>query len=222
MEINLKTIDEFFDRVQLVVSHILRFSIFLALGYFLLKGNWELAFLCFVGGSLSFLPAMIERNYKIMLPLELEFLFAVFIYGSIFLGEVFGYYNKFWWWDIFLHSLASIILGIIGFVILYVLQAQKLLKANFFVIVMFSFCFAVALGAVWELFEYFMDSAFGFNMMKEGLVDTMQDLISDCLGALLVSVLGYFYLRHRDAWMIKEMVVKFVKENPQLISKKRK
>jgi hypothetical protein len=40
-----------------------------------------------------------------------------------------------------------------------------------------------------------MDSLFGINMQKSGLPDTMWDLIVDALGALLVSIVGYFYLR---------------------------
>ncbi|NLC76313.1 MAG: hypothetical protein GX750_01650, partial [Clostridia bacterium] len=56
----------------------------------------------------------------------------------------------------------------------------------------FSFCFAVAMGAVWEIYEYFMDQVFGFNMQRGSLDDTMTDLILDTVGAALFAVLGYF------------------------------
>ena len=60
----------------------------------------------------------------------------------------------------------------------------------------FSFCFAIALGALWEIFEFAMDSFFGFNMQKTGLRDTMWDMIVNTVGALIASISGYVYLRY--------------------------
>ncbi|MDZ7684118.1 MAG: hypothetical protein U5O39_03165 [Gammaproteobacteria bacterium] len=67
---------------------------------------------------------------------------------------------------------------------------------------MFSFMFAVGVGALWEIFEFAMDSIFGLDMQKamlgdpSGLTDTMWDLILDALGALTISTIGYGDLRH--------------------------
>ena len=35
-----------------------------------------------------------------------------------------------------------------------------------------SFCTAMTVGAMWEVFEYGMDQGFGLNMQKSGLDDT--------------------------------------------------
>ena len=55
-------------------------------------------------------------------------------------------------------------------------------------IAVFAFCFALALGAVWEIYEFTMDSVFGTNMQKymldngtaligqAALQDTMKDI----------------------------------------------
>ena len=63
-------------------------------------------------------------------------------------------------------------------------------------IAVFAFCFALALGAVWEIYEFTMDSVFGTNMQKymldngtaligqAALQDTMKDIIVDAIGAL--------------------------------------
>src|SRR3989338_5360611 len=74
---------------------------------------------------LTFIPSFIERNYKLNLPTEFELLVVIFISSSLFLGEVKKFYLKFWWWDIFLHSMYAMILGFIGFLIVYILYTEK-------------------------------------------------------------------------------------------------
>ena len=71
----------------------------------------------------------------------------------------------------------------------------------------FAFCFALACGAVWEIYEYLMDGLLHMNMQhfavedgtpllgRAALLDTMKDLIVDALGALVIAVIGYFPLR---------------------------
>src|SRR5690606_30887329 len=96
-----------------------------------------------------------------------------------------------------LHGASGFLLGILGFLLVYVLNEKEEIgldmKPGF--VALFAFVFAVALGALWEIFEFAMDSAFGLNMQKSGLVDTMWDLIVDTAGALVMAVLGYGYLR---------------------------
>ena len=86
----------------------------------------------------------------------------------------------------------------------------------------FAFIFAVAVGAIWEIFEFSMDSIFGLRMQKSmlgddsGLTDTMWDLIVDTIGAFLISVLGWWYM-HSDADSFIEVLIrKFIARNPQL------
>jgi len=143
---------------------------------------------------LTFFPAMIKRNYKIHLPIEIEATIVLFIFTGLYLGEVHDYYTLFWWWDVMLHSISGIVLGFIGFLILFVLYDQGKIKARPSTIALFSFCFAVALGTVWEITEFSIDIFIGPYMQK-GPVDTMGDLILDTGGALITSILGYLYLK---------------------------
>jgi hypothetical protein len=62
---------------------------------------------------------------------------------------------------------------------------------------LFSFCFALSLGALWEIFEFGMDSFLDLGMQKNSLVDTMWDLIVDTVGAAVVSLSGYFYVKYK-------------------------
>ena len=96
-----------------------------------------------------------------------------------------------------LHTLSGVIIGAIGFSLVYIFNTEEnvAIKLSPLFVAIFSFCFATSMGALWEIYEFFMDSIFGLNMQKSGLVDTMWDLIVDALGALVMSVLGYLYLK---------------------------
>ena len=83
----------------------------------------------------------------------------------------------------------------------------------------FAFCFAVAMGATWEVFEFVMDQLFGFNMQKSGLMDTMSDLIVDVFGALIGSLAGYAYLKGRQAAGLQRLIGEFIERNPRYFSK---
>jgi hypothetical protein len=79
----------------------------------------------------------------------------------------------------------------------------------------FAFTFAVTLGSLWEIFEFTMDGAFGINMQKSGLIDTMSDLIVNAGGALLISLLGYAYLKKigKESFL-ERWIDRFIEENP--------
>lgn len=208
------------DRIQLTISYILRATLIIGIISGALKENWLSLFLAASALLLTFLPSLIERNYKIYLPIEFEFIVVAFVYASLFLGEVHSYYNLFWWWDVVLHSTAGITFGFLGFLIMYVLYREGKIQTSPVLIALFSFSFAVAIGAVWEIFEFAMDSMFRLNMQRSGLVDTMWDMIVNASGAFLTSIIGYFYVKGGDSLLFNRLVNKFIKENPKMFAQK--
>src|SRR5690606_29339335 len=108
------------------------------------------------------------------------------------------------------------------------------LETNFKLMAVLAFCFAVALGALWEIFEFFMDSAFNLNMQKArdlelvydefdtrlGVIDTMVDLILNSIGAGIASIAGYFYLKGGEVPVFHRFVRRFESENPGLFEEK--
>jgi hypothetical protein len=81
-------------------------------------------------------------------------------------------------------------------------------------VALFAFMLAVGLGALWEIFEFCMDSLFGLNMQKSGLMDTMWDLIVDTAGALVIALLGYGYLRKaRNDSFLERWIARFIRAN---------
>lgn len=177
----------------------------------------------------TLVPFILRKFLRVFIPPEFVLLAIAFVFASLFLGEIRGYYTRFWWWDILLHSASGFLLGIVGFLLVYVLNETEdidvHMKPGF--VAIFSFMFAVGIGALWEIFEFSMDNFFGLDMQKEmlgdpsGLTDTMWDLIVDTLGALVISVLGYGYIKTaRKESFLEQWINAFIKNNPRLFNRK--
>lgn len=173
---------------------------------------------------ITFLPVMLGNRFQVRIPSEFELLSVILIYASFFLGEVHGYYVKFWWWDLVLHASSGFLLGILGFLLVYVLNEKKEidLDLNPGFVAFFAFVFALALGALWEIFEFAMDQVFAMNMQKSGLRDTMWDLIVNCIGAVVIAFLGWGYLRKEGInSFLEKWIHKFIERNPRLFERRR-
>jgi uncharacterized membrane protein YjdF len=180
--------------------------------------------------AITFIPLLMAKKFQIYIPQEFELLAIIFIFASLFLGEVRGYYLRFWWWDIALHTGSGLLLGVIGFLLVYILNEieEIRLRMTSGFVAFFAFLFAVSIGALWEIFEFAMDSFFGMNMQKatlgdpSGLTDTMRDLIVDTLGALVISVLGYGYLKAgRKESFLERWIAAFIQKNPRFFTRRR-
>lgn len=143
-------------------------------------------------------PFFLKERFKLKFPQELELVIILFIYATLFLGEVQDYYHVFWWWDILMHGISAIALGFIGVGILYEMDKKTIIQARPSTLVFFGFCFAVAVGAMWEILEFNIDQFFGTNMQKSGLMDTMGDLMVDAFGAFVAAFVGYFYIKKEN------------------------
>ena len=191
-------------------------SLLVAIGLEIWLQSWQLLFITSLALILSYIPVLIERNYKINLPVEFEVIIIVFVYGAMFLGEGLNFYARFWWWDSLLHISSGVVLGFWGFLILYLLNQQQKLRAKPLTLAIFAFGFSLAGGAIWEIFEFSMDKIFGTNMQKNGLNDTMWDLIVDAAGGLAVSAFGYWYLKKPGGGPLHRFVHNFLRDNPHL------
>lgn len=83
-------------------------------------------------------------------------------------------------------------------------------------IALITFCVAMTVGAIWEVFEFLMDVSFGMNMQKSGLDDTMADLI---INALVASLTGYVYLVRNSAGLLGRALLMFIGLNQRLYLK---
>ena len=188
---------------------------------------WMNAALVFFILIVTFLPNMLARGLDLFVPPELELMTIGFVFASVFLGETRDYYGRFWWWDILLHATSGGLLGVLGFLLVYILNAtprvELSMRPRF--LAFFAFCFAVTAGTAWEIFEFGTDRAFGTTMQKPtasdstGLVDTMEDLIVGTIGASIAVAFGYRSVKRGADSLISRVIQRFVEANPRLFPK---
>ncbi|MDD9952956.1 MAG: hypothetical protein OXR66_01310 [Candidatus Woesearchaeota archaeon] len=200
-----------FRKACITIALAVRISLVLAMLSAFINNKWLVLFVSGLTLFLTFLPSMIQDRYNIYFPIEVELIAMVFVYATLFLGDAHGYYTKFWWWDVVLHSASGLVFGLAGFLIMYALWESKKVTASAGIIALFSFCFSVAIGALWEITEFAIDYFFKANMQKSGLVDTMWDLIVDSISALIAALLGYSYLKGGKTHVFDNALKRFTK-----------
>ena len=177
-------------------------------------------FQCILGVIGFFLPNIISKRTKIVIPSKMYIAYILFLYGAVFLGEVRNYYHRVPHWDTMLHTLSGSMFGALGFSVVNILNKNEKVhvKLSPIFVALFSFLFAVTLGVMWEIFEFAVDGLLGVNMQKFALengnglvgrlavVDTMQDLIVDSIGAFVMSVIGYISLKYKKGWVEKLLI----------------
>lgn len=188
------------------------------------QGQWLHAALVFGIFFVTILPSLLARELELFVPSELQWLALAFVFASLFLGEIRDYYGRFWWWDLLLHTTAGGLLGLFGFLLVFVLNSNPRIHLQMQpgFVAFFAFCFSVTVGALWEIFEFAMDGLLGTTMQKpmfddpSGLLDTMWDLIVDGTGALLVAVFGYRAIRDDRPSLVRSWIRQFIDANPKI------
>jgi len=225
------------SKFEVVLRYFFIAITFIAVIFYLIEREWEVVLSGLLTIVLFALPSIYSKQKKIKIPTIFQIVILLFIFASMYLGELHDFFYKYSWWDTMLHSVSAVILAYIGFLLIFTLNRDKQIniKLSPFFIALFTFCFALTVGTIWEIFEYLVDAFFGMNMQKArgletfidgikvcdtrlGVIDTMRDLIVDSLGALFVSISAYFYtkkkmLNESKFWKLKEQ---FIDENPDL------
>ena len=188
------------------------------------EGQWLSAALILIIAGILLAPTLFRDRVSVTVPYEFQLVILLFVFAALFLGEVRSYYDRFWWWDIVLHTTSGFLLGIFGFLLVYVLNENRHVEMSMRprFVALFAFLFAVAAGAIWEIFEFAMDQFFDTNMQKpmlgdpSGLTDTMWDLVVDTLGAAAIALLGGSAMHGKRHSFIDAWISKFIARNPGL------
>ena len=175
--------------------------------------NWPLAFVALATLTLSLVPIFLAGRFGVTLPMPFLIFTSLFIFAAIFLGEAFGFYDRFWWWDLVLHGSSAVGFGLIGFLLVFMILEGDRFAAPPVALGLIAFCVGVTVGAVWEIFEFFMDTVFGLNMQKAGTVDNMTDIILNAVGAALAGLSGYLYLIGSRAGVMRPIIDDFIRLN---------
>ena len=155
---------------------------------------------------------IVEKHFKIDIPNYMEIFYFIFLYCAIYLGEVRNFFFIIPYWDLILHTFSGAMLGVLGFSIVNIMNSSEKVKVKLSpgFTLLFAFCFALAVGSLWEIYEYVMDGILHMNMQKfmledgtkligrAALSDTMEDMIVDAIGAFLMCIIGYFTLKRHN------------------------
>lgn len=161
--------------------------------YLIYQADFLFAFVAFVASAISLLPILIEANYKLTIPWFVEFM-IIFVLALNILGSFLDWFNSFIFFSSLMHFLGTAVISLLAFIIIYTLNLTKYVKLSIFMIGFFTFIFALAMGALWEIAEFSIDQTLGTNLQKDygldPIVDTMWDLIWDAVAGLFVAIIG--------------------------------
>lgn len=175
---------------------------------------------CCLGVLALFLPSFLNKKFKIRVPSGMMIMYVIFLYCAIFLGEVRSFYYAIPFWDSILHFFSGGMLGCLGFSVVRILNSDKKVPVNLSpaFVSFVALCFAVTIGALWEIYEFTGDGLLGLNMQKymledgtqlvgrAALSDTMKDIIVDFCGAGLFCLIGYFSMKRKKPWINELML----------------
>ena len=187
-----------------VVYFVLRLLVIVMMVLQLLNRNYENVFLCALTLLLLVIPSFVQVTFKVELPTTLEIIILLFIFAAEILGEISEFYLSPLFtaivafcfsmtigvlWEFFefgmdliggydmqkdtvIHMIRSVTLDPAGRNVPYVLDGITETAVN---------------GKELGLGGY----------LDIGLIDTMEDLIVNFIGAFLFSVIGFFYVKNR-------------------------
>lgn len=160
---------------------LLRFIVFLVLIRNIFVGNYENVFVCILTLILFFIPTIIERQFKLEIPDELEMIILIFIFSAEILGELNSFYTRIPGWDTMLHTINGFIMGAIGLSLIDLLNKNKNIniKLSPIFVAIVSFCFSMTIGILWEFFEFGMDMTFNTDMQKDYIVNEINSVKFD-------------------------------------------
>lgn len=165
----------------------------------LASGEILLVGYCLLALGLVLVPPLLARTSGANIPVELELALIILILTDMILGKWLGLYERIVYWDKVLHIGNSVLLGFMGFLLLFVLRSTGRLRVSTPISILLAAWLTLGLGAAWEIGEYAMDRA--FDVVTQGspnmrpLDDTMWDLILDVLGGVVGGGIGVVYLQ---------------------------
>ncbi|HRY84102.1 MAG TPA: hypothetical protein P5533_05665 [Candidatus Cloacimonadota bacterium] len=184
---------------------------------------------------LLLLPSIVVKLSPLRLPVSVRGVYLLFILCAMYLGEIHSFFYRFLWWDDMLHSASAMMVSYIGLILIFVLNKDKNMDQKLApgFVALFVFCFTMAFGALWELFEFSCDQLLGVNMLKgrdstlagsvysfeRALVNTMQDFSLDAFGALGIALLAYYHIwkKKLTASAFGIFLRQLVEENPRWV-----
>lgn len=149
--------------------------------------------------------------------------YAVFVFLASFLGSIWGFYGRIWWYDLATHTVSGYLLGFLGLFLVCRFADAKALHPAFVLFVCLSF--AVACAGIWEIFEFVTDLLFDGTAqgslqetvdgeMIRALNDTMEDIICGTIGAIVFAAHYLTHVLSGRSLLLGKMIEKYGSREP--------
>jgi hypothetical protein len=182
------------DRLQRVATRVMQVAIVAILLAGVFTKNVSVVVNASVALAITFLPAVLERDWGIYLDpwLTLWITTAVLLHAIGMLGP----YATIPWWDHVTHTLSATIVAGVGYATARAVDEHSeaiYLPETF--LTAFVLLFTMAIGVTWEILEFLAREIarfFGVQavLVQYGLDDTLVDLLFNTVGAVLVALFG--------------------------------
>lgn len=169
------------SRATLITYAVIRLLILAVMIRSITAGNSENVFTCLLSLFLLYLPSIIERKLEMRLPTALEITVVVFIFASEILGEIACFYVTVPFWDKAMHTVSGFIYAAVGYSMADILNRDHRISFQlspvFLAVV--AFCFSMTIGALWEIFEFSVDTLFQKDMQKDTVLHEITSVALD-------------------------------------------
>jgi len=199
------------DRKRFITFWFVRILLLLLLIFELLSNRPPFQYFYFIVFLLSFIPSALKRVLSISLPLPFELLYLISLLFMLIGEKIFA--------GIMVQFVLGVFFGIFGFLLMYILYFNSRLESSKILITLFSFSFAVAAGAIWQVFLFLL------NLIITVQTDTIHisyapiGLLFTICGASTVAIGEYFYLTYGEGKILHRLLKSFMKKNPTLFIK---
>ncbi len=166
-------------KVKAAIYIIIRVVILAIMVFSIVRGQWENTMTCVMSLGLLMIPTFIEHKMNIDLPNVMEVIMIIFVFAANVMGELGAFYEAIPIWDTILHALNGFICAGVGFGLIDILNRNEKIKMNLspMFVCLFSFCFSMTAGTVWEFFEFGVDMLLGRDMQKDTIINSINSVL---------------------------------------------
>lgn len=202
MSNTLKTEENVFTKKRKVTARLVIILVTILLGIYFQSSGLMVIASAYLIFYLS--KKLINTKFTILF----ENAIMIFLVASNLLGGDAGFYDTIPWWDEMLHFAYGLAFTFIGYRLIAFFFQKRNIKNDKWIMLGFSFCFAIAFTAIWEIYEYAMDFWLGDYFLENGITlmqadlgsnenqinDTMNDIILAVASSIIMNLILLGYL----------------------------
>lgn len=174
----------------LIVTHTITAAVGVAFLFYAYASRIEHAIFAAIALIAVTLPFALFRRFDLYVPPVVRAGYAAFIAGTLLLGGVERFYDRFPWWDSMIHSYAGFGLALIAHIAISIVDGGNLKRSAPWMLAIASVALSITVSVGWEIFEFAVDDYLPSEMQPHN-EDTMWDLIGATIAALCAGYLGW-------------------------------